>query len=60
MKKQKCGGFSYYVTEEQIREYSKLDVAQKLAWLEAANDFTFKTLPKKNWAIWEKFRSGEI
>ena len=51
-------GFTYYVTDEEIKKYMKLPPELKLKWLEEANEFTWKY--GKNKEIREKLRRGEI
>jgi hypothetical protein len=58
--KQKRKGFSYTVSDEQIRKWRALSAEQKLEWLEQANAFINQALTPKRRAIMEKFRKGEI
>ncbi len=53
-------GFSYSVTDEQIREWIRFPVRQKLRWLEEANRFNEKILRGRTLKIWEAFRAGRI
>ncbi|MBN2842730.1 MAG: hypothetical protein JXM68_06545 [Sedimentisphaerales bacterium] len=53
-------GYSYFVTDEQIREYMKLTTAEKLEWLEEANEFIQAASDDKTREIRDKFRKGEI
>ncbi len=53
-------GFSYFVTDEQIREYMKLTTEEKLQWLEEANEFIEAASDEKTKEIREKFRRGKI
>lgn len=54
------GGYSYFVSKEQIREWIRVPMEQKLQWLEEANDFVQKFQSPKTREIMEKFRRGEI
>ncbi|TAK67111.1 MAG: hypothetical protein EPO24_00880 [Bacteroidetes bacterium] len=56
----KKNGYSYYVSDEQVREFQKLSVEERFRWLEEAQEFLFKTLPPEQWEIMQKFRRGEI
>lgn len=53
-------GYSYYVTDEQIRKYRKLTPRQKLEWLEEVNEFTNKAAPDRVKRLHRMFRRGEI
>ena len=35
------GGFSYYVSDEQLSEFAKLSLSERLRWVEAAREFTW-------------------
>jgi hypothetical protein len=54
------GGYSYFVTEEQIEEFQKLPLKERLRWLEEYQEFTYRALSKEEWETLQKFRSGEI
>ncbi len=58
--KNMSGGFSFHVTDEQIAEYRKLPLEERLRWLEEAQEFIYKALSKEKWEIMQKFRRGEI
>lgn len=56
------GGFRYYRTREQIRDYMRIPAEQKLRWLEEMwrfNRAVARSNPKVA-AIQEKFRRGDI
>lgn len=53
-------GYSYYVTDEQIRKHSRLTTRQKLTWLEDVNDFTNKVATDRARRLHRMFRRGEI
>lgn len=58
----KKGGFEYYRTKEQIKEYMKLPAELKLKWLEEMRAFNHLVAQHNPqiWEIQEKFRKGEI
>ena len=58
--KQRAGGFSYQVTDEQIRRWQALPPEVKLQWLEDANRFLHRALTPQAKAIRERFRRGEL
>lgn len=53
-------GFSYRVTDEQIRRWRALPAEVKLQWLEDANRFLGLALPPKAREIQNRFRRGEL
>ncbi len=53
-------GFSYRVTDEQIRRWRALPASVKLQWLEDANRFLALALSPKVRAIQNRFRRGEL
>ncbi|MDP1809078.1 MAG: hypothetical protein Q8L35_06035 [Actinomycetota bacterium] len=53
-------GFTYTVTEEQVRHYMAVPAEAKLNWLADTNDFLSKALTGRRREIWQKFRRGEI
>lgn len=56
----KLKGIKYVRSEEQIKEYMKIPLESKLAWLQNFNEFTYKMLRGKRLKIQDKFRRGEI
>jgi len=58
--KQRGGGFSYQVTDEQIRRWRAVPPAAKLQWLEDANRLLWLALTPQAKAIRERFRRGEL
>ena len=56
----KSGGYSYFVTLPQIREYRRLSLRQKLVWLENANRFSYQMIKGKTRLNWEALRKGKI
>lgn len=55
----KSGGVRYYVTDEQIREWEKVPVEERLRCLEEMNEFLYAVQDKETRACWEEFRRGE-
>jgi hypothetical protein len=53
-------GFRHHHSDEELRRYRALSVAQKLAWLHAAWKLTVDFLPEKSRRAYEKLRRGEI
>ncbi|GAN31757.1 MAG: hypothetical protein UZ01_01812 [Candidatus Brocadia sinica] len=47
----------YYKTKEQIEEYRKKLVLEKLMWLEAQMEFFYNAMPEKAKRIKERFFS---
>jgi len=65
MKPDDVGGVSekpllYYRTEEQMEEYRKKPVAEKLKWLQAQMEFFHKAMPDKAKQIRDKVKKGEL
>ena len=54
------GGFSYKVTDEQIRRWKALPAEVKLQWLEDANRFLALALTPRAREIQNRFRRGEL
>ena len=52
-------GFSYHVSDEQMREYRSWPIERRLQWLFLGNKLR-KLLPKKTIEIQEAFRQGKI
>jgi hypothetical protein len=52
-------GFGYYLTPGKIREYRRMPVEMRLAWLFQAS-LLRKAYPKKVRDIQDKFREGKI
>jgi len=53
-------GFSYTVTDEQIRHWRALPAEVKLQWLEDANRLLALALTPKAREIQDRFRRGEL
>jgi hypothetical protein len=54
------GGFSYRVTDQQIRRWRALPASVKLQWLEDVNRLLASALSPKIRAIQDSFRRGEL
>jgi hypothetical protein len=57
--KRQPGGFEYFVTDEQIRQWEKVPVLERLRWLEEANEFLYQAQDAKTRARWQAVRRGE-
>ncbi len=53
-------GFSYKVSDEDLRKWISLSPEHKLEWLEEINRFLYHFAPEKSRKIMTKFRRGEI
>jgi hypothetical protein len=53
-------GYSYRVTDEQIRRWRALPPEVKLQWLEEANRLLAVALTPKARALQDRFRRGEM
>jgi hypothetical protein len=56
----KFKGIKYMRSEDEIKEYMKMPLESKLAWLQSFNKFIYKMLKGKRLKIWKKFRRGEL
>jgi len=52
-------GFSYFVNDEQLKEYSSWPMERRLQWLLMGNKLR-KLLPKKTIEIQDLFRQGKL
>lgn len=52
-------GFSYYVSQEQINDYSTWPLERRLKWLFLANKMR-RSLNSKTIEVQDAFRSGKI
>jgi hypothetical protein len=59
MMEEKRKGYSYYVSDEQLKEYGSWTVERRLKWLLMGNKLR-KMLPKRTIEIQELFRQGKI
>ncbi len=53
-------GYSYHLTDDQIRRWRALPAEVKLQWLEDANRFLALALTPKAREIQNRFRRGEM
>lgn len=53
------GGFSYWVSDEQLEAYGKLSLLDRLRWVEAARQFTLAAQTPETRARMERLRRGE-
>jgi hypothetical protein len=53
-------GFSYHVTDEQIRRWMEVPLEDRLRWLTEANSFLLSAQDKETREIWERFRRGNV
>lgn len=53
------GGFSYWVSDEQLRAYMALPLLDRLSWLEAARQFTLAGQTPETRERMERLRRGE-
>lgn len=51
-------GIRYFVSAEQIREWEKVPVEERLRWLEEANEFLYSVQDPETRKIWEAYRRG--
>lgn len=53
------GGFTYWVSDEQLRVFSSLTPGQRLRWLEELREWTWKAASEETRQSWARFRRGE-
>jgi hypothetical protein len=56
--KQQQGGYSYWVSDEQLRAYMALPLIDRLRWVEAARQFTLAGQTPETRARMERLRRG--
>lgn len=49
-------GYSYWVSDEQLRTFASVSIARRLLWLEEMRELTYKLAPPHARANWEKLR----
>lgn len=54
------GGFSFFVTKAQIREWLNTPLEQRFMWLEEANRFNSKVIRGRTLKILDAFRDGSL
>lgn len=58
-KRERRGGFSYFVSEEQLREFSRLTDLERLQWVDEARLFTLLGRTPQTEKRQEQLRRGE-
>ncbi len=53
------GGFSYWVSDEQLEAFGKLSLLDRLRWVEAAREFTLAAQTPETRERMERLRRGE-
>ncbi len=53
------GGFSYWVSDEQLEAYQQLSLMVRLRWVEAARQFTLAGQTPETRERMERLRRGE-
>lgn len=53
------GGFSYWVSDEQLEAYQQLSLIDRLRWVEAARQFTLAGQTPETRERMERLRRGE-
>lgn len=53
------GGFSYWVSDEQLQAYAKLSLIDRLRWVEAARQFTLAGQTPETRERMNRLRRGE-
>ncbi|HXH18785.1 MAG TPA: hypothetical protein VNJ07_06840 [Chitinophagales bacterium] len=53
-------GFSYYLEDEKLLEYSKLTAEDKLKWLAEVNEFTRLAQSKESVKIGQNFEAKDF
>lgn len=56
---QSRGGFSYWVSDEQLEAFGKLSLLDRLRWVEAAREFTLAAQTPETRERMERLRRGE-
>jgi hypothetical protein len=59
MKDQEKHGFSYFLTDEQIKHYQEMPMEKRLEWLYLGN-LLRKAFSEKLFETQDKFREGKI
>jgi hypothetical protein len=49
-------GYSYWVSDEQLRTFASLPVARRLQWLEEMREATFRMAPPHVIESWRRLR----
>ncbi len=56
---QSRGGFSYWVSDEQLEAFGKLSLLDRLRWVDAARQFTLAAQTPETRERMERLRRGE-
>jgi len=49
-------GFSYHVSDEQLRAFRRLTPDQRLRWLDEMREFSVRTAPARAQRWWRRLR----
>lgn len=49
-------GYTYWVSDEQLRTFASLSPARRLQWLEEMREFTYRLAPEKTRESWRRLR----
>jgi len=52
------GGYTYFVSDEQLRAFRRLTPEQRLRWLDEMREFSIATAPQHAKAWWQRLRAG--
>lgn len=53
------GGYSYWVSDEQLRTFRAQTPERRLAWLEEMRELTYAMATEETRARWQRLRRGE-
>lgn len=51
-------GYSYYVSDEQLAQFAKATIEQRIEWLESMQQWTWDNASPEVRASWAKLRRG--
>jgi hypothetical protein len=51
-------GYTYTVSDEQLRTFASMSLSRRLQWLEEMREFTFSLAPPHVRERWRKLREG--
>jgi hypothetical protein len=52
------GGYTYFVSDEQLRAFRRLTPEQRLRWLDEMREFSIETAPPRAKEWWRRLRAG--
>lgn len=52
------GGYSYYVSDEQLAQFGKATIEQRIEWLESMQQWTWDNASAEVRASWATLRRG--